>query len=245
MVGIICLIVALFVVLMTIDNQAMLAPLWTAIAFPAMVISPFVILVLKMPGKVKAFLIVVVLLLIIPALGLKDSFYFTLVTQIGIFAAMALGLNIVVGFAGLLDLGYIAFFAVGAYLWGVFTSQTDNFIHVGNMTAPSWMFYLFVFFAIGAAALAGILLGLPVLRLRGDYLAIVTLGFGEMVRILFNNLDHPINITNGPLGLNDIAAPPLPTFVLGAVKGLITVLHLNVENPVALAYQFFFYFLVL
>src|SRR5262249_31673313 len=155
-----------------INNQALLAPLWTAIAFPALAVSPFIILVLKIPRNVKIFLIAAVVLFIVPVLGLKDSFYFTLVTQIGIFAAMALGLNIVVGFAGLLDLGYVAFFAVGAYLWGVFTSQTDNFIRVGNMTAPAWTFYLFVFGAIGLAALAGVLLGLPVLRLRGDYLAI-------------------------------------------------------------------------
>ncbi len=245
MIGIICLITALFFILMTIDNEALLAPLWTALAFPAIAVSPFIILVLKMPGKVKAFLILVLMLLIVPALGLKDSYYFTLVTQIGIFAAMALGLNIVVGFAGLLDLGYVAFFAVGAYLWGVFTSQTDNFIHVGNMNAPAWMFYIFVFIAIGVAALTGVLLGLPVLRLRGDYLAIVTLGFGEMVRILFSNLDHPINITNGSLGLDNISSPPLPTLALDGVNSLTALLHLKVENPVALAYQFFFYFLVL
>ncbi len=245
MFGIIGLITVLFFFLMTVDNTALLAPLGTAIAFPALAVTPFIILVIKTPGKVKAFLILALLLILMPVLGLKDTFYFTLAIQIGIYAAMALGLNIVVGFAGLLDLGYVAFFAVGAYLWGIFTSQTDNFIRVGNMTAPAWMFYLFVFAAIGVAALAGVLLGLPVLRLRGDYLAIVTLGFGEMVRILFNNLDHPINITNGSLGLNDIASPPLPTIVLNGVNTLTGLLHIRVENPTALAYQFFFYFLVL
>jgi len=74
---------------MTIDNTALLSPLWTAIAFPAIAVTPFIILVSKIPGRVKAFLITVLLLLLIPALGLKDSFYFTLATQIGIFAAMA------------------------------------------------------------------------------------------------------------------------------------------------------------
>jgi branched-chain amino acid transport system permease protein len=243
--GIVLLIAVLFSVLMVVDNSSLLAPLWTAIAFPALAISPFIILLLKIPQKVKIFLILILLLLLMPILGLKDSYYFTLVTQIGIFAAMALGLNIVVGFAGLLDLGYVAFFAVGAYLWGIFTSQTDTFIHVGNMTAPAWMFYVFLFLAIGVAALAGILLGLPVLRLRGDYLAIVTLGFGEMVRILFSNLDHPVNITNGSLGLDNLASPPLPQFIIDFVNTIVTVFHLKVENPAALAFQFFFYFLVL
>ena len=112
-----------------------------------------------------------------------------------IYAMLALGLNIVVGFAGLLDLGYIAFYAVGAYTWALLASPQFG-LHL-----PFW---LILPIGAGVAALFGVMLGAPTLRLRGDYLAIVTLGFGEIVRIFLNNLDHPINITNGPVGINRI-----------------------------------------
>jgi branched-chain amino acid transport system permease protein len=105
---------------------------------------------------------------------------------------LALGLNIVVGFAGLLDLGYIAFYAVGAYVWALLASPQFG-IH--------WPFWAILPLGAAVAAIFGILLGAPTLKLRGDYLAIVTLGFGEIVRIFLNNLDHPINITNGPRGI--------------------------------------------
>lgn len=110
-----------------------------------------------------------------------------------LYIMLAIGLNLVVGFAGLLDLGYIAFYAVGAYTWAFLASP-----HFG-LHLPFW-----IVLPLGAAfaALAGLILGAPVLRLRGDYLAIVTLGFGEIVRIFMNNLNHPINITNGPQGIN-------------------------------------------
>ena len=112
-----------------------------------------------------------------------------------IYAMLALGLNIVVGFAGLLDLGYIAFYAVGAYTWALLASPQFG-LHL-----PFWMILPI---GAGVAALFGVMLGAPTLRLRGDYLAIVTLGFGEIVRIFLNNLDHPVNITNGPVGINRI-----------------------------------------
>lgn len=112
-----------------------------------------------------------------------------------IYAMLALGLNIVVGFAGLLDLGYIAFYAVGAYTWALLASPQFG-LHL-----PFWMILPI---GAGVAALFGVMLGAPTLRLRGDYLAIVTLGFGEIIRIFLNNLDHPINITNGPVGINRI-----------------------------------------
>ncbi|GAB4062246.1 ABC transporter permease subunit [Uliginosibacterium sediminicola] len=110
-----------------------------------------------------------------------------------LYVMLAIGLNLVVGFAGLLDMGYIAFYAVGAYTWAFLASP-----HFG-LHLPFW-----IVLPAGAAfaALAGVILGFPVLRLRGDYLAIVTLGFGEIVRIFMNNLNHPINITNGPQGIN-------------------------------------------
>lgn len=106
---------------------------------------------------------------------------------------LALGLNIVVGFAGLLDLGYIAFYAVGAYLYALMASPHFD-IHLS--------FWLVAPLAASLACLAGILLGTPTLKLRGDYLAIVTLGFGEIIRIFMNNLNAPVNITNGPQGIN-------------------------------------------
>ncbi|MFO0323492.1 MAG: ABC transporter permease subunit [Burkholderiales bacterium] len=112
-----------------------------------------------------------------------------------LFALLALGLNIVVGFAGLLDLGYIAFYAVGAYVYALLASP-----HFG-IHLPFW-----VILPIGAlvACFFGVLLGSPTLKLRGDYLAIVTLGFGEIIRIFMNNLSEPWNITNGPKGITTI-----------------------------------------
>jgi branched-chain amino acid transport system permease protein len=110
-----------------------------------------------------------------------------------LYAMLALGLNIVVGFAGLLDLGYVAFYAVGAYLYAILASP-----HFG-IHLPFWVLLPL---GAGLAGIFGVLLGAPTLKLRGDYLAIVTLGFGEIVRIFMNNLDRPINITNGPQGIN-------------------------------------------
>jgi branched-chain amino acid transport system permease protein len=114
-----------------------------------------------------------------------------------LYIMLALGLNIVVGFAGLLDLGYIAFYAVGAYLYALLASP-----HFG-IHWPAW-----AILPLGAtvAGLFGVLLGAPTLRLRGDYLAIVTLGFGEIIRIFLNNLNAPVNITNGPKGIARIDA---------------------------------------
>src|ERR1700754_344687 len=125
-----------------------------------------------------------------------------------LYVMLALGLNVVVGFAGLLDLGYIAFYAIGAYTAALLTSPhlTTQFawiaaIFPGGLHAPIW---IIVPLAMALAALFGVLLGSPTLRLRGDYLAIVTLGFGEIVRIFMNNLDRPVNITNGPKGITGI-----------------------------------------
>jgi len=125
-----------------------------------------------------------------------------------LYVMLALGLNIVVGYAGLLDLGYVAFYAVGAYMFGLLASPhlTDNFAWFATMF-PDGMhlsLWLVIPLALVLAACTGVLLGIPVLKLRGDYLAIVTLGFGEIIRIFMNNLDHPVNITNGPKGISSI-----------------------------------------
>ncbi|AFQ47382.1 ABC transporter permease subunit [Burkholderia cepacia] len=125
-----------------------------------------------------------------------------------LYVMLALGLNVVVGFAGLLDLGYIAFYAVGAYTAALLSSPhlTSQFEWIAAL-APNGLhvpFVIIVPIAMAVAATFGILLGAPTLRLRGDYLAIVTLGFGEIVRIFMNNLDRPVNITNGPKGITGI-----------------------------------------
>jgi branched-chain amino acid transport system permease protein len=125
-----------------------------------------------------------------------------------LFVLLSLGLNIVVGYAGLLDLGYVAFFAIGAYMFGLMSSPhlTDTFpafaaVFPDGLHSPLW---LVIPLAAGLAGFFGVLLGAPTLRLRGDYLAIVTLGFGEIIRVFLNNLDHPFNITNGPKGISQI-----------------------------------------
>ncbi|AFZ65905.1 branched-chain amino acid ABC transporter permease [Deinococcus peraridilitoris] len=150
------------------------------------------------------------LILVLPMVGRTNGGIFDLAIQIGIFAALALGLNIVVGLAGLLDLGYVAFFAVGAYLWGIFASPqigriTENPALAGGISGN--YFWLFIILAVIAAALVGILIGLPVLKLRGDYLAIVTLGLGEVIRVLATNLSE---YTNGSQGITPVKSAPVP-----------------------------------
>jgi len=125
-----------------------------------------------------------------------------------LYVMLALGLNIVVGYAGLLDLGYVAFFAVGAYMYGLLASPhlLDTFPALAVYFPNGLHMPLWVIVPVGAAlaGLFGMLLGAPTLKLRGDYLAIVTLGFGEIIRVFMNNLDHPVNITNGPKGIDMI-----------------------------------------
>lgn len=146
-----------------------------------------------------------------------------------LYVMLALGLNIVVGFAGLLDLGYVAFFAVGAYLYGLLSSPQFG-IHL-----PFW---LLLPMGAGTACIFGVLLGAPTLRLRGDYLAIVTLGFGEIIRIFLNNLNAPVNITNGPQGVNLIDPIKIGGFSFSQPHHLLGV-------AVAPVYNYYYLFLVL
>lgn len=162
----------------------------------------------KVTRVAQIVVLVLVLLLGIPLIGLVNSLYLQVMVTIGIFAAMALGLNVVVGFAGLLDLGYAAFFAVGAYLWAIFGgTQANEFIAGGGFPLNGNMVFLFIPIALFVAAMVGALLGLPVLKVKGDYLAIITLGLGEVIRVLANNLNKPVNITNGSQG---VRIPPNP-----------------------------------
>lgn len=157
----------------------------------------------------KIFVGLISLLVIMPLAGIANGYLFELALQIGIYAALALGLNIVVGQAGLLDLGYVAFFAAGAYIWAIFGSSQIGKI-LGNQALidsnglSGGYFWLFLFLGVGVAALIGILIGLPVLKLKGDYLAIVTLGLGEVIRVLANNLTP---LTNGPIGIDGVKRP--------------------------------------
>jgi branched-chain amino acid transport system permease protein len=134
------------------------------------------------------------LMLILPLI--LRTYLTEVINNVGIFILMGLGLNIVVGFAGLLDLGYVAFFAIGAYTMGVLTSQ-------GELGLAGLSFWAALPLAVSASVLAGIILGIPVLRMRGDYLAIVTLGFGEIIRIL---------------ALSDFLAP-----VIGGAQGILKI----------------------
>src|SRR5919112_1051829 len=124
---------------------------------------------------------------------------------IGIYALLAMGLNIVVGYAGLLDLGYAAFFAIGAYTVGFLTSPASVFVRAGMIPPFFQQFWPALAVAFIVAAIFGVLLGAPTLRLRGDYLAIVTLGFGEIVPNFFLNATP---LTGGTRGINPIAKPP-------------------------------------
>jgi branched-chain amino acid transport system permease protein len=144
---------------------------------------------------IAAALVALVLALLPFALSYAGTAWVRIANFAVLYVLLALGLNIVVGFAGLLDLGYIAFYAVGAYAYALLASP-----HFG-LHLPFW-----IILPIGAAlaALFGVLLGAPTLKLRGDYLAIVTLGFGEIVRICLNNLAQPVNITRGPQGIAQI-----------------------------------------
>ncbi|MDP9045296.1 MAG: ABC transporter ATP-binding protein [Pseudomonadota bacterium] len=161
-----------------------------------------------------------------------------------LYVLLALGLNIVVGFAGLLDLGYVAFYAVGAYMFGLLASSqlTDSFPAIAAMFpnglhAPWWLII-----PLGAvlAGGAGVLLGAPTLKLRGDYLAIVTLGFGEIVRVFMNNLDAPINITNGPKGITGIDDIQMFGFSFGKTHSV-----LGMDMPKVTNYYYLFLVLAL
>ena len=159
--------------------------------------------------KIAVFIGSAVLLLALPLLLQTQGNAWVRIVDIALlYVLLALGLNIVVGYAGLLDLGYVAFFAIGAYMFALLGSPhlTDTFPAMKAMF-PNGMhssLLLIIPAAFGLAALFGVLLGAPTLKLRGDYLAIVTLGFGEIIRVFLNNLDHPFNLTNGPKGITAI-----------------------------------------
>ncbi len=141
------------------------------------------------------------------------SYSLRIAATVGVFAAAAIGLNVVVGLAGLLDLGYIAFFGIGAYFAAIVSGTPSSVFHV------HLPFALVVVLGAALSGLFGVLLGAPTLRLRGDYLAIVTLGFGEIFRIASNNLDGTAGprLTNGPNGVSDVPDLAIGSYDFGAV----------------------------
>lgn len=154
-----------------------------------------------------------VVLAVLPfVLGMAGQSWVRTIDFALLYVMLALGLNIVVGFAGLLDLGYIAFYAVGAYVWALLASPHFNLHYPFWMILPA---------AVCLAGFFGVILGAPTLKLRGDYLAIVTLGFGEIIRIFINNLDAPINITNGPQGINRVDSFSVGGLAFGRTQALL------------------------
>ncbi|NNF97976.1 MAG: branched-chain amino acid ABC transporter permease [Desulfobacteraceae bacterium] len=154
-------------------------------------------------------IVLILTLLLLPQF--MNLYMCEVLTTIGLYVILGLGLNIVVGYAGLLDLGYVAFFAIGAYTMAILTSPEPGFFHLN--------FWQAIPFAVFLGITAGILLGIPVLNMQGDYLAIVTLGFGEILRILFlSDILKPY--LNGAHGIGHIPSPVLGGWVIDEPRDL-------------------------
>jgi branched-chain amino acid transport system permease protein len=166
-----------------------------------------------------------------------------------LYVLLALGLNIVVGYAGLLDLGFVAFFAIGAYMYGLMASPhlSEAFPWFAQMFPNGLHTSVWLVIPAGAALAGffGILLGAPTLKLRGDYLAIVTLGFGEIIRVFLNNLDHPVNITNGPKGLGQIDSITLFKFDALGIPGINLGRAIDITEDYAINSVTLYYYLFL
>jgi branched-chain amino acid transport system permease protein len=197
------------------------------------------------PTKLIVFLLAGAFLLVLPLFAAQFGQGWVRIMALALlYVLLALGLNIVVGYAGLLDLGYVAFYATGAYLYALLSSPhlTENFTWIAQMFpnglhAPFW---IVVPLAAATAGLAGVVLGAPTLKLRGDYLAIVTLGFGEIIRVFMNNLEYPINITNGPRGISQIDAISIGPVDFGKPLEI-----LGMSLPAVVMYYYLFLVLVI
>jgi branched-chain amino acid transport system permease protein len=164
---------------------------------------------MKQGKNLLIIVIAAIALLVLPLLLQSQGNAWVRIADVALlYVMLALGLNIVVGYAGLLDLGYVAFFAIGAYMYALLESPhlSETFPAFKAMfpNGLNSSLLIVVPLGLGLAATFGVLLGAPTLKLRGDYLAIVTLGFGEIIRVFLNNLDQPFNITNGPKGITAI-----------------------------------------
>jgi len=196
------------------------------------------------PNKIVVFVLAALALLALPLVAAQFGQGWVRIMALALlYVLLALGLNIVVGYAGLLDLGYVAFYAVGAYMFALLASPhlTTNFewiaaLFPNGLHAPIWLVIPLAALIAGAA---GMILGAPTLKLRGDYLAIVTLGFGEIIRVFMNNMEQPINLTNGPRGISQI--DPMSLFGLNFGESL----HLGgLEIPGVALYYYLFLTLV-
>lgn len=205
--------IILYVAFVIVTSAALYFSQKSVVAFLLLLSSLLILYYLNLKNVTKWIVAVGLLFVLIPfAASGGSSFhsYMEVATMVGIYISMALGLNIVVGLAGLLDLGFVAFFAVGAYSYSIFaTRQASEFMPFGNFPLPGESFWAFLVIGGIVAAIAGVLIGIPVLRVKGDYLAIVTLGFGEIIRILFNNADRPVNFTGGAMGIAGVTPPRL------------------------------------
>jgi len=209
-------------------------------------------------SRIKLALLVIAVL-VFPFLAAPSGNAWVRIADVALlYIMLALGLNIVVGFAGLLDLGYVAFFAIGAYLAGLLSSPqlvaTIESLQIDYPALATWVtdfvgpaiatqgihlsVWLIIPLAAVVAGIAGALLGAPTLKLRGDYLAIVTLGFGEIIRIFMNNLNGPINITNGPQGINLIDPIRIGDVSLAGEAGVVRMGDLVIPSVNAYYYLF-------
>jgi branched-chain amino acid transport system permease protein len=192
--------------------RAKLAPLGTRVATAMEPVGKVLgMKPVKYPLRTAAVLLLYALpILHLPLINTENSDFSGVLFTVGTYVLVALGLNIVIGYAGLLDLGYVGFYAVGAYTVGVITSEHGE-----------WPFFLALPLALVVTMASGVLLGAPTLRVRGDYLAIVTMGFGEIIRIVARNTEW----LGGAGGINSIPSPP----DIGPEEGLFTIPHLSWE----------------
>ena len=203
------------------------------------------------PGKLAVWALAAIALFMLPLLlqATGSNSWVRIVDLALLYVLLALGLNIVVGYAGLLDLGYIAFFAVGAYIYGLLASPhlAETFPAIQAMF-PNGLhvnIWLVMLLAAVVAGVVGMLLGAPTLKLRGDYLAIITLGFGEIIRIFMLNLDRPVNITNGPKGIAQIDPLTVFGFNMGQRHTMTIGDWSYTIQPVTLYYYLFLFFVIL
>ncbi len=194
-----------FMLLPLVGFAAAIAPAQLDTRETFIVIVAALYLMLRMMGGVFGIAVIALLLMWLPVE--MNSFERNIMFNVALYALLGIGLNVVVGYAGLLDLGYVAFFAAGAYCYALITAPDAGASEFAQRWDPNLGFWLIIPLALVVAAFIGVLLGIPVLRLRGDYLAIVTLGFGEIIRLMLNNQEE---YTSGPRGLFLL---PKPTFL--------------------------------